>query len=729
MSALSRLAEQHGIALEYHDVWGKPHAVAETTLRSLLAAMHVPVATDADVEQSFRAHIAAQWSEVVAPVVVMRERTQPALRLQLRPAWETPSLQWRLSEEGGGEHRGAVAPDSLITSEQFTLDGEGLIARELILPVHPPAGYHRLTLRSAGTIIGETTLIVVPDTCYSPPALQRGGRIWGAAAQLYGVRSGRNWGIGDFTDLATLVGLWSDQGADVVGVNPLHALFPHEPRHASPYSPSSRLFLDTLYLDVEAIAEFGECNEAATLAASPQFQARLAQLRNSELVDYVGVARAKSQMLEILYARFRSSHLLPMDERGRAFREFCSRRGKKLRLHALFEAIQEHLHSQDPATWGWPVWPEPLRDPAGPEVEHFAVAHAERVGYYEYLQWQADLQLAAVNALAIARRLGVGLYVDLAVSIDRAGAEAWTHQSVLALGASVGAPPDEFNMRGQNWGLPPLMPSRLREEAYAPFIDTLRANMRHAGALRIDHVMGMMRLFWVPDGRDASEGAYVRYPFGDLLGILALESQRHRCLVIGEDLGTVPDEVRTALAAAGVLSYRLLYFERAADDAFKPPAAYPAQALVAASTHDLPTLKGWWAGRDITVRDELGLFPSAATKGQQLDLRKRDRGALLRALQSEGVLPGNIPLDAELTPAMSADLATAVQAFLARAASQVLVIQLEDVVGAVEQANLPATVDTQPNWRRKVPLALEHWPDDPRFVALADTLRRERPAP
>ena len=727
MSALARLAEFHGIALDYHDVWGKPHAVAEATLRALLAAMDVAAATDEEVEHSLAARIAARWREILAPVVVVRERSQPKLRVHLSAAWDAAPLQWRLSEEQGAEQRGDLAPGDLAAVERATLDGEDLTARELLLPVLPPPGYHRLALQSAGAIIAETLLIVVPVACFSPPALANGGRVWGAAAQLYGVRSERNWGIGDFTDLATLIGLWAEKGADFVGVNPLHALFPHDPAHASPYSPSSRLFLNILYLDVKAIADFVESESARALVASAEFQAALERSRKSELVDYTGVARVKLQVLELLYKHFRAKHLLTGSERADGFRSFCARGGEALRLHALFEAIQEHFFAGDAAIRSWPAWPESFRDPGFPAVERFATEHAERVEYYEYLQWQADLQLGAVRARGVAKRLGVGLYVDLAVSIDRAGAEAWTHRRVLALNASVGAPPDEFNMRGQNWGLPPLIPDRLRRAAYAPFIDTLRANMRHAGALRIDHVMGLMRLFWIPDGKDADSGAYVRYPFADLLGILALESQRHRCLVIGEDLGTVPDEVRTALAAAGVLSYRLLYFERDATGEFKSPSTYPAQALVAASTHDLPTLAGWWEGRDIALRDDLGLFPSKAARGQQLDARKKDRAGLLLALQRENLLPNNVPLDTDATPAMTTALATAAQAFLARTPSQVLVVQLEDVVGVVEQANLPATVETHPNWRRKLPLALEQWPGDRSFVELTEALRRSRP--
>src|ERR1700730_5592606 len=346
MSALSRLAELHGIALDYHDVRGKLHTVAETTLRALLAAMDVAAATDPEVESSLAAGIAVQWREIVAPAVVVRERSQPKLRVHLRAEWDAAPLQWRLFEERGTEHRGDLAPGDFPAAEGITLEGVELIARELLLPLQPPLGYHRLALHSGGTAIAETLLIVVPVACFSPPALADGGRVWGAAAQLYGVRSERNWGIGDFTDLAALVAIWAAKGADVVGVNPLHALFSHDPAHASPYSPSSRLFINILYLDVEAIADFVDCESAMALVGSAEFQGTLTRLRKSELVDYAAVAAAKLPVLELLYAHFRAKHLIPGSKRGDAFRGFCARGGQALRLHGLFEAIQEHYFAE-----------------------------------------------------------------------------------------------------------------------------------------------------------------------------------------------------------------------------------------------------------------------------------------------------------------------------------------------------------------------------------------------
>ena len=500
--ALLRLAQAHGIAPTYRDVWGKEHRVSERTLRALLKAMAVDADTDERAERELVQRERAYWRRAIAPVVVARQGPRLALRVHLPARLDQKLLSWRLLEEGGGERDGTVSVASLTQIATKSIEDEVWIARELALDVDAPVGYHRLALRTNGEYLGESRLIVAPARCFAPPALSDGGRVWGAAAQLYSLRSIRNWGIGDFTDLAALVDLWAGKGASVIGVNPLHALFPHNPAHASPYSPSSRLFLNTIYLDVEAIPEFEECESARTLVSSPVFQETLRALRDAELVDYPGVAEAKSRVLSLLFAHFRSAHLVRGTRRARAFRSFCAERGEALLLHARFEALQEHLFALDPKLWGPPVWPEAYRDPRSAEVERFAKKHAERVEYFRYLQWQADKQLGDVGRKAAAPASGAGLYVDLAVSIDRAGAEAWSNQDSYAVSASVGAPPDEFNMRGQNWGLPPLVPDRLRETAYAPFIATLRANMRHAGALRIDHVLGLNRLFWIPAGAD-----------------------------------------------------------------------------------------------------------------------------------------------------------------------------------------------------------------------------------
>jgi (1->4)-alpha-D-glucan 1-alpha-D-glucosylmutase len=728
--ALAQLAARHGIALEYHDIWGHRHRVPDASLVALLGAMGVRAGSPREIAAAISAHDAERWRAVLPPAVVVRANGHAwKVRLHLPGALDSATLEWRIVEEGGAAHHGAFEPARLPGPEQATVDRAPHVARELALELGLPPGYHRLEILQGGRVVGETLFVVAPRSCYRPPSLEGDGRVWGSQAQLYGVRSERNWGVGDFTDLRALVDQWGARGAGIVGLNPVHALFPHNPAHASPYSPSSRLFTNVLYLDVEGLDDFRECEEARRLVRSAEFQSRLKSLRDAELVDYPAVAAAKFRILEMAYAHFRARHLASGDARANAFRGFQAAGGEALRRHALFEALQEHFHRDDPAIWGWPVWPAAFRDPGSPAVASFAREHADRVEFYEYLQWQADLQLGHAGRRSFELGLAVGLYADLAVSVDRAGADAWANQALYALAASIGAPPDDFNLKGQDWGLPPLVPARLRVAAYAPFIATLRANMKHAGALRIDHVMGLARLFWVPPGGTPAAGAYVQYPFDDLVGILALESQRNRCLVIGEDLGTVPDEVRATLGAAGVLSYRLLYFERLAGGDFKPPADYPKNALVAAATHDLPTLAGWWAGRDLTLRAELGLFPTPEAREAQIIARSQDRARMLLALEREALLPPGATANPVSLPEMTPAFARGLALYLARSPAQVMVVQLEDVLGVPDQANLPGTVDQHPNWRRKLPLALERFPEDERFVELARALARLRGRP
>ena len=725
---LARLAGAYGITLEYRDIWGARHDAPEGTLRALLRAMNVAVAGDADSERALAAFEETLRRRSIAPAVVVRENEPVVLRINLEAANAVQGLEWRLTQEDGSEHSGKLVQFAAQDEEHATLAEEARVSYKFVLPHQPPLGYHRLTITRGDAPIGSTLLIVAPSSCYRPSALDRGHRLWGPAVQLYGLRSERNWGIGDFTDLDTLAEQWIARGASLVAVNPLHALFPHNPEHASPYSPSSRLFLNVLYIDVERIEDFCESAEARSLVASAEFRETLARLRSAKLVDYPGVAALKTRAFALAYRHFRSAHLDAADTRGARFREFCTAGGEALRRHGLFEALQEEFFRRDPTIYGWQAWPQALRDPASVEVERFAAERLERIEYYQYLQWQASLQLGNVARHLRERGAAIGLYADLAVSIDRAGAEAWGNQDSYAVAASVGAPPDEFNLRGQDWGLPPLIPGRLREAAYAPFIAMLRANMRHAAALRVDHVMGLERLFWIAQGAEPRDGAYVNYPVEDLLGILALESRRHRCLIVGEDLGTVPPDLRTALSRAGVLSTRLLLFEREPSGEFTAPAAYPAQAIVAASSHDLPTLAGWWQGRDLELRQKLGLFPDPPTRDRQIAARAEDRARLLRALEREGLLPEGIGTDPASTSAMTSELALAVHAFLARTPAQLMLVQPEDIVGVCEQANLPATIDSHPNWRRKLSVALERWPAGRRFAKLAAAIARERPA-
>jgi (1->4)-alpha-D-glucan 1-alpha-D-glucosylmutase len=708
--ALLALCRRLGVLPAFHDIWGHEHRATHESLVALLREFDIDAGSDEAIRVAEQRAEAAQSAEVLPPVVPIRAG-EAGWSVRVRPAVPGQSVRWTLLDEGGGLHDGAFSWDELVAADFHPR-----------MPVALPPGYHRLLVAEPAR---QALVIAAPAQCFRAPGLQGGARVWGPSIQLYGLRSECNWGIGDFGDLRTAIDQWAARGAGVIGLNPLHALFPHNPLHISPYSPSSRLMLNTLYLDVEAIADFRECEAARRLVASPAFQQRLAALRASETVDYAGVAAAKSEVLQLLHASFVARHLQGRSARGGAFRRFEQARGAALRQHATFEALQAHFHARDASVWGWPVWPEAYRSPDSPAVAAFAAEHADEIGFFAYLQWQADRQLAAAHERCATRGMAVGLYLDLAVSVDRAGSDAWSHAPLYAAGASVGAPPDEVNPNGQGWGLPPLRPDRLRASGHALFIETLRACMRHADALRIDHVMALMRLFWIPPGYTPSEGAYVLYPLAELIAIVALESERQRCVVIGEDLGTVDAAMREAMRACEMLSYRLLYFERTHDGGFTPGADYPRHALVAVSTHDLPTLAGWWSGHDLKVRQALGLYATQAVAEQQRSAREHDRTRLLQALQGAGLLPAGAAAPAKLTP----ELCEAVHAYAAGSAAELMLVQLEDALRLEDQANLPGTVDEHPNWRRKLPLTLEAQAQahDEAVASLARRLAEIRP--
>jgi len=698
-------AAQLGLHADWTDIWGKRHEVPAASLEALIIEFGAQ-APDVDDGAAPR----------LLPPVIHACTDRELLRVPLgAPA--PAAANWALTLENEPTPRYRARLDA----------GADMLEIAAALP----PGYHRLALHGSETDTQEALLVCAPVRCWRPAALGEGVRLWGPAVQLYGVRSARNWGIGDFGDLLRLIEVFAGAGAGLLGVNPLHALFPHNALHVSPYSPSSRAMLNVLYLDVEAIADFSACDAARARVRAPDFQARLDALRAAAQVDYAGVAAAKFEILETLYAQFRTQHLDLRTEssaRARNFRAFQAEGGKALRGHALFEALQAHFHRIDASAWGWPVWPEAYRDAQGEAARRFEAEHLDRVEYFEYLQWQAEQQLARAAARATALGMEVGLYLDLAVSVDRGGSDTWVWRECFAHATAVGAPPDEFNPNGQNWGLPPFRPDALRGARYAPFIAALRACMRDAGALRIDHVMGLLRLFCIPPGRGPAEGAYVRYRLEEMLALVVLESHRNRCMVIGEDLGTVSEEVRDALARAGVLSYKVLWFERDKANAFRAPADIAREALVTVSTHDLPTLSGWWEGHDLKLRDALNLFPNNALRDAQYVARAQDRARLLLALGRAKLLPVGIGANAPPATLVPA-LITAVHAYAAAAPSPLMMVQLEDLLGITEQPNLPGTVNEHPNWRRRLPVAVEALTTLPHPTALLARLAAERPHP
>ncbi len=520
-----------------------------------------------------------------------------------------------------------------------------------------------------------------PARC--PQLQQRPG--WGWMVQLYAARSAASWGMGDYADLGTLARWGGELGADLLLVNPLHAATPVLPQVDSPYYPSSRRFRSPLYLRVEQPPEFAALPpaERERIAALAE-QARAAG--GGDRIDRDAVFRAKTAALERLAA------VDAGDQRRAAFAAWRDREGRGVVDFGIFCALAER-HGVP-----WQDWPPALRHPDAPAV---AAARdelaADRVAFHVWLQWLCDGQLADAQA-ATGAGMAVGIVHDLAVGVDPGGADAWALQDDLALGVTVGAPPDGFNQKGQDWRLPPLLPARLPATGYAPFRDMLRSVLRSAGGIRVDHVMGLWRLWWVPAGRSAAEGTYVRYPADALLGVLALEAERAGALVVGEDLGTVAAGVRETMAERGVLSSRVLYFERVDDDPQQPrlPAAdYPELALTSITTHDLPTAAGWWADEDVRVQTELDLYGSATTPQAEAARKAGERADMLELLGSEGLLPDGEPDDEALVVAM--------HAFLARTPSLLVATGLGDALGDRRQPNMPGTTDEYPNWR--LPLA------------------------
>jgi (1->4)-alpha-D-glucan 1-alpha-D-glucosylmutase len=696
--SLAEQARRLGIADRYHGFWGKEETVPEAVLQRAIDAIGAGGRTPE------AQHLG------LPPLLVAREGEAITLR------WSGPDAApatWRLQAEDGG--------DTLASGELQRVDGSWAIA----VPRALEPGYYRVLLDGAPAH-EHCRLIVAPRQCYVPAALQQGERWWGCTIQLYALRSSRNWGIGDFGDLRRLCDAAAHQGASFIGLSPLHALFPHNPGVASPYSPSSRKALNPIYLDVQALVDLGGCEEAVQKVQSEPFQERLHALREAEMVDYAGVAAAKEEVLRILWRHFERHELDKDRSRGAHFLAYMREREQTTGLHALFEAVQDHLHAQDASIWGWPAWPEDWRDPASPTVQAFRAAHASRVRYRFWLQWLAELQLESCQRYARTRGMGIGLYCDLAVGVNGGGAETWVEHDLFALGMHAGAPPDPLAPQGQDWGLPPWSPQRLREARLQPFIATLRANMRHSGALRLDHVMALMRLFWTgPDG-----GTYVEYPLEELLGVLALESQRQQCMVIGEDLGNVAPRMREAMREGNLLSYRPLLFEREDDGGFRAPAQWQPKALAVVSTHDLPTLRGFWLGEDIELSAKLGLYPDAQAHEQQVLQRAQDRARLLLALQREDLLPEGASVQPTSLPDASPGFVDAVYAFLARTPCWLVGVQLEDVTGQLLQVNVPGTTEDRfPNWRRKLSVTVDGLASDARWASLAAVLRAERSGP
>ena len=719
---IERLARLRGVGDAYHDYRGDLQYFSLATKAAILAAM----GCDTSSAEGLGAEIArleGLRALALLPPVAAARGPRIGFDLNLDDAGPRTAIAWVVRLETGATLQGRVNVHDCPELWRGEVAGTRIVRRRFELPVDLPPGLHALEARVDDGAVQHCALVMSPAACYEPPAILAGGRLWGVAVQLYTVRSRLNWGIGDFDDLARLVRWLAPLGAGFIGLNPLHALTPAEPERSSPYSASNRHFLNVLYIAVAAVPEFASSARAQERHAHPEFAARLASLRSASLVDYGGVAAVKFAMLELLHAEFREAHLARGDERAREFLAFVAAGGGKLAQHALFDALDRHFCRSAGTSSGWMNWPDAYRDPGGVAVAEFAKAHATDVEFFLYLQWLAHAQLTSAQALARELGMALGLYGDYAVGASAAGSETWIDRESFRLQAEIGAPPDPLALKGQGWGIPPPDPIVMLTTRLNGFVKLLQDNMRYYGALRLDHVMSLFRLWWVPAHTSPQGGAYVHYPFHELLTVLTLESARNSCLVVGEDLGVVPDEMRAAMPEYGVYHYKVMLFEKQAGR-FRKPQDFLRRALATVTTHDMPTLRGYWEGEDIALRARLNLYPSADLLAAVERERDADRVSLLAALGDERLSPQHPATAAE---AFTSELAQALHLYLARSSAALAAVQIEDLLGMAAPVNVPGTSHEYPNWQRKLSADLEEIlarPDLAAWLAEIDRARR-----
>jgi 4-alpha-glucanotransferase len=715
-SPLHELADRVGIIAEYRDQTGKEtRTTSDETRVALLGAMGIDASSEASTRRALEEIEEAERATVLAPVRVLPiDGARESIDIELHLSDGAREVAWTLEliTENG---------DTRTATGRATPDENG--RARVNLQWRAELGYHRLRATLTNRAVAEQSLIVVPPHCPTAGEILHSRKAFGLTANLYTVRSAKNWGIGDLGDLAKLMRWSGDIGAAFVGVNPLHALRNRD-GDISPYSPVSRLFRNPLYIDVEAVPGFAQSSAVREIVASPQFRDELARVRKSNRVEYERVMSLKRPILRALHY----AHLRGPRTRNPDWTEWLQSGGQALESYATFAALDEHIGRESGSAGNWHEWPDEYRDPRSAAVHRFRSAHEEEIDFHRWLQFVIDQQIGAAAKTGHDAGLAIGLYQDLAIGTSPNGADVWANPGLFVNGVSIGAPPDPYSATGQNWGLPPIDPRALREQRYGYWIQLVRSSLRHGGALRIDHVMGLFRQFWIPDGRSGTDGAYVRFPSEDLLGILALESTRAHALVVGEDLGTVPEDVPPAMRRWHLLSSKVLYFERE-EKSFKPAASYEAESLATANTHDMPTLEGFWRARDVEIRRSVGLIDSDQGAAKERASREEEKRALLDRLASEDLLSPEQREELsrrDPSPAARTALRGAVHEFLCRTPAMLVGISLDDVVGEAEPVNVPGVgSDKFASWSRRLMMPLEQLTADP---AVAATLRCERNA-
>lgn len=712
---IKELSELCGILPEYYDIYGKKHEPSVATRTAFLKSMGVAIHTCEDLEREIRERKYFPWTSIIEPVYVIPVNEQPfsvPVYLPLEEGNETAlMISWSLKDELGQLSEFKIAEGSVKVHEVRWIEGLRYVRVHLCDTATRDIGYYELRVQcrhpntsfpeGLNVLEKQSRIIIAPDTCYIPSGLSQKS-MCGLSVNLYAIRSLRNWGVGDFTDLKRILQWVSALECDYVGINPLHALPNTTPFGNSPYSPVSRLYKNFIYLDVENIPYVKDSELPEEASASDQ----IARLRENELVEYEAVASLKERALRHSFTVFWEKDYGKGTDLDQDFQSYVTEEGDSLEYFACYTALASEETTG--RKMNWKGWPQVFHETEGQQVCRFRDTHAREIIFYKYVQWLIDRQHREVAAEAERLEMSLGIYHDLAIGSLGEGSDAWAYQRLVAHGATVGAPPDDFSPGGQNWGFPPLIPEKLRESGYDLFIKMIQKNMKYSGVIRIDHALGMFRLFWIPEGMSPEEGAYVRYPSDELLRIIALESVRNKTVIVAEDLGTIGRNVRKTLKRFRMLSYRLFYFERDyPDPSFLTPDRYPRLALCAVSTHDLPTISGYWAGRDLEIKKKLGQYPDEKVFMQRLEERMRDKSLIISALNSRELLSGVSYAGEGDGSDISREIILAVYQYLALTPCLLLLVSLDDILGVLDQQNMPGTVGSYPNWRAKTPVSLE----------------------
>jgi 4-alpha-glucanotransferase len=727
-SALAMFTRLKGIEPNFIDAYGNPTTVSDEDLRNLIAKMGYDAMDDSALNAHYIEQEKNHWLTPLPPVLVCQKNPSSTYKLDVCLPIDSAAdlLVYKIRLEDGSEIKRTIcATDFPLVATQEISDLE-YHCYQVELNLDLVIGYHSLSLYDQGIDepLSTMSLIVTPSRCYTPEEILNGKKIWGTSVQLYCVKSDTNWGMGDFSDLKTLLEKTKENGGDFVGLNPIHALSPSLPEKASPYSPSSRKWLNILYTDITAVDEFADSKMLQAKVATAEFQKQLTALRDTEWVDYEKVAALKLQALRELFAVLNNG-TDKSQKRLALFNQYIEDKGESLMHQASYDALQSYFLELDTNLWGWPVWPEEFKSFQSEGAQTWIKDNQKEVLFWCYTQWVAELQLEEADQLAVSLGMTIGIYRDLAVGVDLGSAEVWANHSLYCEHISIGAPPDVLGPQGQSWGLPPISPEQLQEKAYQPFIELLQANMRHCGALRIDHVLGLLRLWWVPENVSAVKGAYIYYPVEDILNILALESVRNACLVIGEDLGTIPAGFDVLLEDAGIYSYKVFFFGRAADGGYISPEHYAEQALATLCTHDMPTIKGYWNCEDLYLGRKLGLYPDPEVFDRLLADRVFCKQKILDSLHGLGSLPSDFARDANNVE-MDQTLNFALQTHMAKAKSALLSLQLEDFLEMDQPVNVPGTSLEYRNWQRKLSQNIEELFSNREIKALLADLSKAR---